>query len=106
MDATAARRWLPPGHSVVRRRAKVGKLGVELFGVADPEEARGDTITARELLDEGARRIETVHAGNLGSERARNHGIGAFKSRQHLGGHLGRPALATTQQRVERAIVQ
>ena len=54
----------------------------------------------------GARRIETVHAGNLGSERARNHGIGAFKSRQHLRGHLGRPALATTQQRVERAIVQ
>jgi tetratricopeptide (TPR) repeat protein len=31
---------------------------VGLFRVADPQEARGDTITAREILDEGARKVE------------------------------------------------
>ena len=32
---------------------------VGLFKVSDPSEARGNTITAREILDRGARRIET-----------------------------------------------
>ena len=31
---------------------------VSLFSVADPSEARGNTVTAREILDRGARRIE------------------------------------------------
>lgn len=31
---------------------------VELFSVSDPSEARGNTITAREILDQAARRIE------------------------------------------------
>jgi tetratricopeptide (TPR) repeat protein len=31
---------------------------VGLFGVSDPSEARGNTITAREIMDRGARRIE------------------------------------------------
>jgi tetratricopeptide (TPR) repeat protein len=31
---------------------------VELFSVSDPSEALGNTITAREILDQGARRIE------------------------------------------------
>ena len=31
---------------------------VELFAVSDPSEALGNTITAREILDQGARRIE------------------------------------------------
>jgi non-specific serine/threonine protein kinase/serine/threonine-protein kinase len=37
---------------------QVSEFLVELFEVADPEEARGNTITAREILDEGAARIE------------------------------------------------
>ena len=32
---------------------------VGLFKVSDPSEARGNTLTAREILAEGARRIET-----------------------------------------------
>ncbi len=32
---------------------------VNLFSVSDPSEARGKTITARELLDEGAKKIAT-----------------------------------------------
>lgn len=32
---------------------------VSLFAVVDPSEARGSTVTAREILDRGARRIET-----------------------------------------------
>jgi serine/threonine-protein kinase len=36
---------------------------VGLFEVVDPREARGDTITAREILDKGSRRIETELAG-------------------------------------------
>ncbi len=36
---------------------------VSLFEVADPSEARGNTITAREILDRGARRIESELSG-------------------------------------------
>ncbi len=36
---------------------------VDLFKVSDPSEALGNTITAREILDRGARRIETELAG-------------------------------------------
>lgn len=32
---------------------------VKLFSVSDPSEARGNTVTAREILDKAARRIET-----------------------------------------------
>ena len=35
----------------------------DIFAVSDPSESRGDTITARELLDRGAARIETELAG-------------------------------------------
>ena len=31
---------------------------VRLFEVSDPSEARGNTITAREIMDQGAKRIE------------------------------------------------
>jgi tetratricopeptide (TPR) repeat protein len=36
---------------------------VQLFNVSDPSEARGNSITAREILDRGARDIETRLAG-------------------------------------------
>ena len=36
---------------------QVSNFLVELFRVADPEAAQGETITARQLLDEGSRRI-------------------------------------------------
>jgi len=36
---------------------------IGLFAVVDPSEARGNTVTAREILDKGAARIETELAG-------------------------------------------
>ena len=38
---------------------QVAGLFVDLFELADPSEARGETITAREVLDRGVERIET-----------------------------------------------
>jgi serine/threonine protein kinase/Tfp pilus assembly protein PilF len=38
--------------------SKVSDFLVNLFSVSDPYESRGETITARELLDEGAKRLE------------------------------------------------
>ena len=39
------------------KAAQVSEFLVELFSVADPDESRGEEITARELLDRGALRI-------------------------------------------------
>lgn len=41
-----------------RKAAQVSDFLVDLFKVSDPGEARGETITARELLERGARKIE------------------------------------------------
>jgi len=38
---------------------QVSDFLVDLFEVADPDQARGNTITAREILDTGSERIET-----------------------------------------------
>jgi len=38
---------------------RVSDFLVELFQISDPGEAKGNTITAREILDRGAKRIET-----------------------------------------------
>ncbi len=49
-----------------RERDKAERLAtfmVDLFKVSDPSEARGRTITAREVLDQGASRIETELQG-------------------------------------------
>ncbi len=40
------------------RAERVSEFLVELFKVSDPSEARGNSITAREVLDRGAQRIE------------------------------------------------
>ena len=42
---------------------QVSALLVNLFKVSDPNEARGKTITAREVLDQGAERIERELSG-------------------------------------------
>ena len=38
---------------------KVSEFLVELFEVSDPSEARGNTITAREVLDRGVEQIDS-----------------------------------------------
>ena len=47
-----------------RRAERVQQFLVQLFQASDPNQSRGETITARELLADGTRRIET----ELGSE--------------------------------------
>jgi serine/threonine-protein kinase len=42
-----------------RRADRVRQFVVELFQVSDPDQSRGDSITARSLLDQGATRIKT-----------------------------------------------
>ena len=42
-----------------RRADRVRQFVVELFQVSDPDQSRGDSITARFLLDQGAARIQT-----------------------------------------------
>ena len=41
----------------------VARLLEDVFSVSDPGEARGETVTARELLDQGAARIQTELRG-------------------------------------------
>ncbi|MET0554172.1 MAG: serine/threonine-protein kinase [Vicinamibacteria bacterium] len=44
----------------LRQRAeRVTALLVEVFKVADPNETRGESVTAREILDQGAARVDT-----------------------------------------------
>jgi tetratricopeptide (TPR) repeat protein len=43
--------------------SQISEFLLELFNVSNPEVARGEEITARQLLDEGARRIESELAG-------------------------------------------
>lgn len=42
---------------------QVSQFLVDLFEVSEPGEAQGNTVTAREILDQGARRISTGLAG-------------------------------------------
>jgi non-specific serine/threonine protein kinase/serine/threonine-protein kinase len=41
---------------------QVSKFLIDLFEVSDPDQARGRTITAREILDRGARQIDALEA--------------------------------------------
>ena len=51
---------------VARERDKAERVSaflVDLFEVSDPDEARGNTVTAREMLDKGAAKIEAELKG-------------------------------------------
>ena len=53
--------------AIARERDRAGRVSeflVELFNVSNPSEARGSTVTAREILDRGATQIEK----DLGNE--------------------------------------
>ena len=43
----------------VRRHTQVSLVLAEMFSVADPDRAQGQVITARDLLDEGVRRVDS-----------------------------------------------
>lgn len=42
-----------------QKAEQVSQFLIDLFEVSDPNEAKGDTITAREILERGAKKIET-----------------------------------------------
>jgi len=46
-----------------RKASQVGEFLVSLFREADPDESRGRTVTAQEILDRGARRIQVELKG-------------------------------------------
>jgi tetratricopeptide (TPR) repeat protein len=56
--------------------SRVSNFLVGLFQVSDPSEARGNSITARELLDIGAAEIQTELAGQPEIQATLNHTIG------------------------------
>jgi serine/threonine protein kinase/Flp pilus assembly protein TadD len=56
-QAAAARAARDEAQEEAHVSQQVTKFLVNLFEVSDPETARGQTVTARELLDEGARKI-------------------------------------------------
>ena len=50
------------GHEAVTAK-QVSDFLVGLFNVSNPSESRGNTVTAREILDKGAEKIEKELAG-------------------------------------------
>jgi serine/threonine-protein kinase len=65
------------------RAERVSVLVTDLFKLAEPAAGRGDTITARELLDRGAHRIAMELQGDPGTQRA------LFTSIARVYGNLG-----------------
>ena len=62
--------------------SQVSEFLVKLFDVSDPSESRGNTVTAREILDAGAERVQTGpgrSAGDPGHDDA-HHGPGLHRA--------------------------
>lgn len=71
--------------------SRVSEFLIELFEVSDPSEARGNSITAREVLDRGAERIRTelasepeVQAALMGTIGLVYSSLGLYDSAQPL----------------------
>ncbi len=62
-QAAQLRRALDQSEREARKAAEVTTFLTELFQISDPDEARGNSILAREILDRGAQRITTELAG-------------------------------------------
>jgi eukaryotic-like serine/threonine-protein kinase len=65
------------------RAARVSTLVTDLFKLAEPAVGRGDTITARELLDRGSQRIATELQGDAQTQQA------LFNALARVYGNLG-----------------
>jgi serine/threonine-protein kinase len=55
---------------------QISDFMVDVFSISDPEEALGNTITAREILDQGALKIETTLANQPDVQYALRHTLG------------------------------
>lgn len=58
-QAKKAREAAAEASAQARRASRVKEFLVSLFEVADPEQSAGQTLTAAQVLDEGARRLQT-----------------------------------------------
>jgi tetratricopeptide (TPR) repeat protein len=58
IQRTAAQRLTVRAEAEAETAKQTTKFLVELFKISDPSEARGNTVTAREMLDKGAARID------------------------------------------------
>jgi tetratricopeptide (TPR) repeat protein len=63
VQRAAAQRQTLRAEAEARTSKEATRFLVDLFRIFDPSEARGSTVTAREMLDKGATRIETELAG-------------------------------------------
>jgi serine/threonine-protein kinase len=82
------------------RAARVSTLVIDLFKLADPAVGRGDTITARELLDRGSQRIATELQGDAQTQAA------LFNALARVYGNLGLddPAIGVLQRALDLKI--
>jgi len=58
LQRAAAQRQTVRAEAEARTAKETTRFLVELFKISDPSEARGNTVTAREMLDKGAARID------------------------------------------------
>jgi tetratricopeptide (TPR) repeat protein len=58
LQRTAARRQTVRAEAEAETAKQTTKFLVDLFTISDPSEARGNTVTAREMLDKGAARVD------------------------------------------------
>jgi tetratricopeptide (TPR) repeat protein len=63
LQRAAAQRETLRAEAEARTSKEATRFLVDLFKIFDPSEARGNTVTAREMMDKGAVRIETELAG-------------------------------------------
>jgi tetratricopeptide (TPR) repeat protein len=59
VQRAAAQRLTVRAEAEARTARETTKFLVDLFRISDPSEARGNTVTAREMLDKGAARVDT-----------------------------------------------
>jgi tetratricopeptide (TPR) repeat protein len=78
-----ARRAEKTAVAEAERAKQVSDFLVQIFGVSDPSESRGNTITAREILDRGAQKIEDELQGQPVVQAGLMHSMG--KVYQSLG---------------------
>ncbi len=63
---------------------RVSRLFIDMFQLADPNESRGATITARELLDAGAKQVEEELSGQPEVQRSLRRVLGDVYTRLGL----------------------
>ena len=105
IERAAAQRQTVRAEAEARTANLTTKFLVDLFRISDPSEARGNTVTAREMLDKGAARVDSelasepaIHARLLDTLGTVYMGLGLYDKARPL---LDR-AVATRQRLTDR----